>query len=378
MSARSLSLLSCALLFACSSSRGGDAPDRDAGEPIDAASDSDAVSVGPFAIEALPFPIEPGAPIDAPDLQWTFVGFPESRCANGTPTGIAINPVENAKGLLVFMQGGGACWDANMCLVTKSSVHLEDTVDETVVLGEAANLSGLFDHDNAANPFKDYAYVYMPYCTGDLHIGTKATTYEGASGPVTIHHHGGLNVEAYLKRLIPTLPALERVVVSGISAGGYGATFNWWRYQGAFPNARVDVLDDAGLIVDAPDDRWSIMVEAWQMALPPGCDACAERMSAFLPFYGEHLIAPRRYALAGFLNDAVIASYFGLTGEQVGDELLERRAAAADNQKTFYLAGPQHSIVGEGAFTTASDGASFLPWLLQLANDDPAWDHAGP
>ena len=143
------------------------------------------------------------------------------------------------KGLLFFMQGGGACWDATMCLVTDKSAHLRDTVDQAVVLGEASTLSGLFDHDNAANPFANYAYVYMPYCTGDLHIGTQARTYTGPSGAETIHHQGGLNVEAYLKRIVATFPNVERVVVSGISAGGFGATLNWWRYQGAFPRARV-------------------------------------------------------------------------------------------------------------------------------------------
>lgn len=346
----------------------------DASEPIDSGTDSGMVSEGPFAIDALPFPLELGEPITAPDRQWSFVAFPESRCANGTPTGIAINPIENARGLLVFMQGGGACWNQDRCFVSMSSVHLADTVDEAVVLSEAGNLSGLFDHDNAANPFKDYAYVYMPYCTGDLHIGTATKTYEGG----TIHHYGARNVSEYLARLVPTFPAIERVVVSGISAGGFGATFNWWRYQGAFPYARVDVLDDAGLIVDPANDHWLTMADAWQIALPPGCDACAERMSAYLPFYGEHLIAPRRYALVGFMNDAVIGSFFELTGEQIAAELLDRRADAAANQKTFYLAGPQHSVIGEGAFTMASDGSSFLPWLLQYASDDAAWDHAGP
>jgi hypothetical protein len=277
------------------------------------------------------------------------------------------------------MQGGGACWDTMMCLVNHSSVHLDDTVDEPVVLAEAANLSGLFDHANEANPFKDYAYVYMPYCTGDLHIGTQTKLYEGGpNGDETVHHHGGTNVEEYLKRLVATFPDVERIMVSGISAGGYGATLNWWRFQAAFPNARVDVLDDAGLIVDAPDDRWSTMTAAWAMALPPGCTECGSRMSSFLEFYGEHLTAPRRYALVGFLSDAVIGSYFSLTGEQISAQLLGRRAGAPDNQKTFFLAGTQHSIIGEGAFMTASDGAMFLPWLLQLATDDAAWDDAGP
>jgi hypothetical protein len=323
-------------------------------------------------------PSDSAGRIEAPNDEWTFVSFPDSRCANGTPTGLALNTVESPEGLLVFMQGGGACWDAETCLVTKASVHLEDEVGEATVLAEAGRLSGLFDHDNQANPFRDFAYVYMPYCTGDLHAGTSAQVYDAGAGPVTIEHHGGRNVEQYLERLVATFPSIERVVVTGISAGGFGATFNWWRYQDAFPNARVDVWDDAGLLVDPLDTRWQTMVSAWDMLLPPGCDACAERMSAWLPFYGELLVAPRRYALSGYLGDPVIGQYFGLTGPQIETQMLALRDGASDNQKTFFLSGTGHSVIAEGAVTVASDGSSLLPWILQYAGDDAEWDHAGP
>jgi hypothetical protein len=326
----------------------------------------------------LPFDVTPGAAIEAVSDQWTFVGFPDSKCANGSPTGIAVNTVENPQGLLVFMQGGGACWDADTCLVAKASVHLEDDVGEATVLAEAGGLSGLFDHANQANPFRQFAYVYMPYCTGDLHAGTQAQVYDAGAGPVSIEHYGGRNVEEYLERLVPTFPDIQRVVVTGISAGGFGATFNWWRYQGAFPKARVDVWDDAGLLVDPTDTRWQTMVSAWAMVLPPGCAACAERISAWLPFYAEHLVAPRRYALSGYLGDAVIGQYFGLTGPQIEAQLLELRQDAAPNQKTFFLSGTQHSVIAEGAATVASDGSTLLPWTLQFALDDPQWNHAGP
>jgi hypothetical protein len=333
---------------------------------------------GPWAVDTLPYDLDPGEPISAPAEQWSFVAFPEARCANGTPTGIAINTVARPVGLLVFMQGGGACWDAQTCLVTKSSVHLEEEVGEATVLAEAGGLSGLFDHQNEANPFREFAYVYMPYCTGDLHAGTAAHEYDAGDGPVTIQHQGGRNLERYLERLVATFPDIERVVVTGISAGGFGATFNWWRYQGAFPDARVDVWDDAGLLADPVDARWETMVSAWSMVLPPGCDDCAAHMSAWLPFYGRHLVAPRRYALSGYLGDAVIGQYFGLTGPQLEERMLALREAAAANQKTFFLSGPQHSVIGEGAFTVAGDGSSLLPWILQYASDDPEWDHAGP
>jgi len=57
---------------------------------------------------------------------------------------------------------------------------------------------------------------------------------------------------------------------------------------------------------------------------------------------------------------------------------LALRQDASPNQKTFFLSGAQHSVIGEGAVTVAGDGSSLLPWILQFALDDPEWDHAGP
>ena len=33
--------------------------------------------------------------------------------------------------------------------------------------------SGVFDLDNPDNPVRDWTMVFMPYCTGDVHAGTR-------------------------------------------------------------------------------------------------------------------------------------------------------------------------------------------------------------
>jgi hypothetical protein len=53
------------------------------------------------------------APITGlPNDVWTWVDFPDSVCANGTPTGIAINPHAGAMNLMIYFEGGGDCVDA--------------------------------------------------------------------------------------------------------------------------------------------------------------------------------------------------------------------------------------------------------------------------
>src|ERR1700683_4943900 len=90
-----------------------------------------------------------------------------------------------------------------------------------------AQPGGFFDRTAAANPFKDYSYVYVPYCTGDNFAGANVVQYGG----MTAMHVGFRNVSAFLSRIVPTFPAATHVVLAGSSAGGFGAIFNWGQTQ---------------------------------------------------------------------------------------------------------------------------------------------------
>ncbi len=64
----------------------------------------------------------PATPITAAAGKWTWVDFPDSACDDGTPTGIGVNPGTSSN-LIVFLNGGGACWNAQDCLVNNTSAH---------------------------------------------------------------------------------------------------------------------------------------------------------------------------------------------------------------------------------------------------------------
>lgn len=100
-----------------------------------------------------------GEPLNAALKAWTWVDFPESACGNGQPTGIGVNLSEDSKDVLVFVQGGGACWDVNTCFVLKSAAHLESGYTSESFDNEAARKALLFDRTNPNNPFKDASYI---------------------------------------------------------------------------------------------------------------------------------------------------------------------------------------------------------------------------
>ncbi len=48
----------------------------------------------------------------------------------------------------------------------------------------------LFDRGDGDNPFADASYVFVPYCTGDLHAGSRVAMYLVDGQPTKGHHFG--------------------------------------------------------------------------------------------------------------------------------------------------------------------------------------------
>lgn len=114
----------------------------------------------------------------------------------------------NRNKLIVVFDGGGACWNEATCIgsVLAGSPTYSGVVDETPESLAAGR--GLLDVTNPKNPFKEYTKVFVPYCTADVHWGSRDTEYElplseDSSLKWTIRHRGSDNlitVLAWLQR----------------------------------------------------------------------------------------------------------------------------------------------------------------------------------
>jgi len=157
-------------------------------------------------------------------------------CMDGSPYHFFVKRGSVNK-LLMYYQGGGACWNQLTCSVP--------TCDTTVDVNGSDNPntpgSGFADLTNPANPFRDWNIVFVPYCSCDIHFGDAVQHY-----PLQVEHHGYHNARVAEKYAKENFGNPDEVFVTGSSAGAYGAFFHAPLLQATFPNAHFRVLADAG------------------------------------------------------------------------------------------------------------------------------------
>jgi hypothetical protein len=374
--------LICALVLVAAS--GCDTPSTtdDTGTPVDGGGGGEidtggvVVDAGGGGVDAPPMSdAGPAADFDTPVGEWTYVEIPGGACGNGSPYGVAINRSASSDRLLVFMQGGGACWDNLTCNVIPFASHTGEDVSSATVIGEATSLEPyLFSRDGDVNPFADTTFVYLPYCTGDVHVGDSINEYTGG----TIHHVGYRNVTGVLNGLRGIAAATDHVWLTGASAGGYGTLVNWYRFREAFPTARVDALDDSGPPVDISPDRWTAMMAAWSVPAPTGCPDCLDGLGNVTEFYQREVTDGDRYALLQYTQDSTIRQYTGLsgTGLETAVRALAPAYAATSSHRVFILAGDSHVVLGNPSRT--SGGVVASDWVRAFATDGAGWVNVVP
>lgn len=57
-------------------------------------------------------------PINAPEGEWTWVPFPGTQCMDGSETGFAINRHGANDDVVIFLEGGNACFNFGSCAST--------------------------------------------------------------------------------------------------------------------------------------------------------------------------------------------------------------------------------------------------------------------
>ena len=198
--------------------------------------------------------------------QWDMVELPPesgAACGDGSPYRFFVNRTPLTKSTAVVYEGGGACWDQRACegqgplsAANPNGIPPDymQRFDTTAAYGFVTPFSARM------NPFQKvqtqaWNLVYLPYCTGDVHSGSKLVVYSDAdpAQPRVQYHRGQANVRAAAQWLRANIGAPQDLLLTGFSAGGVGSTVTYALVRDILqPTGKSSLLADSGPLMQAP------------------------------------------------------------------------------------------------------------------------------
>ncbi len=319
-------------------------------------------------------------------MTWQYFEIPGTKCLDGSPAGFSVNFNPASTKLFVYLEGGGACFN-QFCesLFTRSPNQPTD--------------GGVFDRSNQANPVRDWSWVYVPYCSGDVYAGQAETMV----GNKMRQFQGYSNITAFLERWVPSFE-LDQVLLSGSSAGGFGAAVNYAQTQRAFGEVPVALIDDSGPPMSSdvfPPCLQTLWRTTWGLdkTLIEECgDACTDT-SDFISDAFDHTWSEFPAMHGGLFSstgDQTIRTFggYGWSGgynmckdiptavtQTVYQKGLEdfRAKAMTDGPSfgTYYITGSSHTILRSASFYSTNIGSVPLTtWIGNVVAGTAA--HVGP
>lgn len=304
-----------------------------------------------------------------------------------------------SKNLVVYFEGGGACWDNLTC--TFPIAGLPAQVPQFFVPAIApgtdpATYDGIFRAGDVTNPVQDWNFVYIPYCTGDLHAGSATRTYTSVGHPVlplppgtpmTIEHRGFDNFMVVMDWVRKNFDTPKNVLVAGSSAGGYGASINFPWVAKAYPKAHLYVLADASQgVTTANWDQYGR--SAWNLQLPAFAFGPNGNQLPSKDLLRAAAAKNPKIKVAQFTTqaDAVQIGFYGLMKQFYGPGgacpnaavdwnqqmlgTLQSYASDVDNFRSYLASGQYHTNLRSPQFySEASTGVAYSHWVgSMLAN----------
>jgi hypothetical protein len=206
---------------------------------------------------------------------WVRVELPGTVCSNGSQYRFWYYDSPTSNNMVISYEGGGACWDYPSCsgqtgilgaahpngIPTDYITSFEPQYVSPIINGADPGIPG-----RAKNPIvtNGYDMVYMPYCTGDVHIGNRVVTYTDPTGvnpPIVFRHNGYNNTIAALNFLHGRFPSVNKLVVTGFSAGGVASGAAFYFARRTLVPTKAYLLDDSGPMFPAPNSSYA----SWQL-----------------------------------------------------------------------------------------------------------------
>lgn len=181
---------------------------------------------------------------------WIKVEPPGVVCGNNTQYKFFVNYSDTSDNLVVVLEPGGACWDYDSCTGKngiRGAANVDGVADDHYDL--APFISPFLNRSLAESPTTDWNYIYIPYCTGDVHTGNNIATYtdETSADSVEFHHDGHHAIEEITSWIDANFTSVPKLFVTGCSAGGAGSLVNYHFLRNGIHSVKKGyMLDDSG------------------------------------------------------------------------------------------------------------------------------------
>ncbi|CAH0992088.1 hypothetical protein SIN8267_02203 [Sinobacterium norvegicum] len=273
--------------------------------------------------------------------------------------------------LVIYLEGGGGCWsDLNFCFATQSA--------------NAKNVgSGILDANLAVNPVKDANVAYFPYCDGSLFAGDADNDYED-NGEIR-YQRGLKNLSAGLDVVKNQYPAPERIILTGVSGGGFGTIFALPVVRALYPDVAIEVINDSGLgvakagmpeFIDGLFSDWN----AGAFVPASGCPDCYSNGHLTDGYFDWQLAQDpnMRLAMLSSKQDNTIGfAFLGMPTEEFEAALVPEMAALETNNpdrfRSFIINGKSHTMLRSADLATTADGVVLSDWLSDMLSNSDNW-----
>jgi hypothetical protein len=333
------------------------------------------------ALVVLPAELDASAePLDRRDREaseWTQIHpGDDTECAFGTPFSFFFREGPDPSTILIYFEGGGACWEWVSC---------SGMFDTSVSDDEVAEFRGVFDFANPANPFASHPVVFIPYCTGDVHVGDTTRYYGDPPTTRPVTHNGFRNVDAVLRWISDTIRhAPTRVIIAGTSAGSYGALFYAPRVAAMFPAAAIGLIGDSGvpLLKDYPAvlTGWGAVRVVRRIR---GLAGPVTHRELTLERAHEAFASRRPKALLAHITsdrDAIQSAFYLISGSPRAREatyaILDSLQASIPTYRSFVVPGADHGLlVTDRLYSYEADGVMLIEWLQRVVAGEVVDSH---
>lgn len=346
--------------------------------------------------------------------EFVFLPIDSTVCKDGTTAGLRVSL--GSEDLLLLLDGGRVCSDFRSCceLVCCSEDSALPGRAHPASLGRTPgplpslldswddrdHTGTILDRTDPENVFRDFTFVGIEMCTADFHAGNTVVTYRSGERTITVHHEGHANLVKLLDRVARTWPHPRRLVVVGVSGGGFGALLNYDTIRGYWPGSPAFLIDDSGpaLAGHPLPGGWSDVPDAWvrwnvESTLGGICPECAHDLSAIYPALARRYPNDRK-SLLSHLEDPRIEEAYGAAPDAAGwlAEALDRTKPVLDSSQWKWFFAPESGhvlVVPEDAGVPGqygrprpapqtSAGVSLQTFLRKQITDDPSWSSVAP